>query len=545
MKRDILLAGFSYLGLAYLQSTLEQCGFSVECMAIPGQYEYFHPLQFDKKKTIAILRDKALNVRHKKVILQVLSLLNMQSSLSSLNERQIAKVFNDLLDSNLYKDSAVVYLLQQQGYIDTKNRRATNGFILQSLFSEWFKNAPLAAYCCLREKILKIKPKIIGLQLLTDSSMYVYRIIEEIHKDFPQIKIIIGGIHATALPVPILKKYPFVYIVRGEGEISFSELAKALLQRSPIHKIPGIVFMKNKRLVQTQERSLIADLDALPFPKHAVAELFKLDHLRILTSRGCPYHCSFCCLGLISKNKIRYRSLENVIRELEYIQQQFPKARKIYITDDNFLINPKRVNAFCEEIIKRDFDFQFICSGQIQNLTQEIVFKLEKAGFVLVDFGLETGSEKIATAMHKKTDKEKILQVIRYFAKTKIQIRPNLIVGLPGETTETIKETGLFVQKLQKIKRMSFWDSGIATVYPGTELYSKMINAGRITEAEVVDCSIPVVYTLEHTVKELVDLYVELLSFIDKKTITVSWFLRQIHILWCQQVVRKTVRNKK
>lgn len=145
-------------------------------------------------------------------------------------------------------------------------------------------------------------PDIVGFQILTGNRVVSFRLIEHININYPSIKIIIGGIHATVMYKQILDKYPFLTVILGEGEITVSELLDT--GKSP-EDIDGIAFYHNGKIVKTNDRALIENLDELPFPKH---NLFFNEIRRsgcILTSRGCPFSCTFCCLCSMSQRKVR------------------------------------------------------------------------------------------------------------------------------------------------------------------------------------------------------------------------------------------------
>jgi len=152
------------------------------------------------------------------------------------------------------------------------------------------------------DTIQSFKPNIVGFQILTSNRVSTYQLLEYVHENYPDIKIIIGGIHTTIMYEQLLKKFPFAIAVLGEGEITFAELAKNLFQsNADLREVDGIAFNKNGSLVTTKTRDLIENLDDLPFPKH---DIFLEDGKRtsacLLTTRGCPFSCSFCCLDVIS-----------------------------------------------------------------------------------------------------------------------------------------------------------------------------------------------------------------------------------------------------
>ena len=314
-----------------------------------------------------------------------------------------------------------------------------------------------------------VNPDVIGLQIMTGNRVYSFRLIEHIHNKYPDKKIIIGGIHVTVMYEQILDKYPYLIAVIGEGEITFSELID---NSKSLEDIEGIAFNRNGRIIKTKERALIENLDELPFPKH---EIFFGETRRcgcILTSRGCPFACTFCCLRSISQRKVRYRSVNNVVDEIEYMTKKFPDMSSVWIHDDSFFLDNNRVIEICNEIVIRGIKIEFICSGRMKPLKQQMITAMEKAGFTHVLFGLESGAKEILKTSKKAITKEDAINAIKLFSKSSIRVSTFLIVGLPGETIETVKETIELVQTLQKIKYIWFGDNMIILfIYPGTTVY--------------------------------------------------------------------------
>jgi anaerobic magnesium-protoporphyrin IX monomethyl ester cyclase len=380
-----------------------------------------------------------------------------------------------------------------------------------------------------KRSIDEFAPDLIGYQMLTVNRASTFRFLEYVHQNHQNIKQITGGIHATILYEQILRKYPFLYIVLGEGEITFPELIESLAKNDrAIDAVDGIAFSRDGSMVVTRPRKLIEDLDVLPFPKHELFFNAKRTYGNILTSRGCPFNCSFCCLDHLSQRRVRKRSVANVMEEIEWMMGKFPNMKAVWIHDDTFFIDNQRAIEFCDEIIKRGLKINFVCSGRIKPISEELVMKLEKANFKKVLLGLESGDEGILKKCHKNITQADVEHAFRLFAKTDIFILAFLIVGLPGETDETIKVTADFVKKLQRIKYVPYSDSAILSVYPGTEVYEiaktgKMIN----DDFWLTDAPTPL-FTLENSQERLIAMKERLLDNIAmERFFTLSGFKAQ------------------
>jgi anaerobic magnesium-protoporphyrin IX monomethyl ester cyclase len=356
------------------------------------------------------------------------------------------------------------------------------------------------------EEIENFSPEIVGFQMISSNRVSTYYLIDYIHKNYPKIKLVIGGIHATIMYKQLIERYPFLIAILGEGEITFTELIEEINKRQPnLKKIDGIAFYKNNKVMRTKPRELIKNLDILPFPKH---ELFFKDKNRfsgcILTSRGCHFSCSFCCLNPEAKRIVRFRSPKNVVDEIEFMIKKFPQMTEIDILDDSFFIDNKRVIEICDEIIKRKIKINFVCSGRVKPISKEMVKKLEQANFKKVMLGLESGDNRILMACHKGINQEDVINAFKLFSKSPINLKTFLIIGLPGENIESIMETSRFIKKIQKIKYISYANfTNILIVYPGTEVYEIAKSKGMINDDFwLSDKEIPI-FTAENSHKEL------------------------------------------
>ena len=372
----------------------------------------------------------------------------------------------------------------------------------------WLNNKQYKS--CFKEVIDKIKefsPDLVGFQMLTCNRVSSYYLIEWIHENFPKIKIVIGGIHATIMYKQLIERYPFLIAVLGDGEITLFELIKELDKKIPnLKKIDGIAFYKEGHVTRTKPRKLIENLDTLPFPKHEI--FFKNNKGRLtgslLSARGCPFSCSFCCLNPESKRIVRFRNPKKVVDEIEYMIKKFPQMKELSINDDSFFVNNQRVIEICNEIIKRKIKMDFLCSGRIKPLSKEVVQKLEEANFIRVTLGIESGDDSILKSCHKGINQEDILNAFKLFSKSKIHIKTYLIIGLPGENIKTIKETVRFIKKLQKIKYVSYPNCfNILFVYPGTEVYEIAKAKKFINDDYWLSNKESPFYTAEHSYEQL------------------------------------------
>ena len=365
-------------------------------------------------------------------------------------------------------------------------------------------------YEVLEKNLKEFRPDIFGVSIMTHSRVSAFRMIEYVHKHYPDTRIVVGGVHVTVMWEQFAKKYPFVTVVRGEGELTFHKLIDAFEADTPLGDIVGLAYHDGEKVVTTGSAPLIPDLDMLPFPKHELFVKQGKTMANLLTSRGCPYRCNFCVLDWMSERKVRFRSGENIADEVEMLLKQFPSIQTIWIHDDAFMINKDRTIEFCDAIIDRGIKTQFVASARFRPISLEVVHKMEQAGFVHVLFGLESGAQEVIKGMRKGISKEHVRYGIDLFGQTGMKATAFLIAGLPGETDETIGETIDFVQEIQNINYLFYDDIGVSMIYPGTEMYTMAKGTGKLNDDYwLTDGDVPY-YTKEnggvHTYEKLLEM---------------------------------------
>ena len=383
------------------------------------------------------------------------------------------------------------------------------------LETKYLNHTSLAGFLEIIEKEIKtFKPDVIGVSLITHSRIAGFRMIELVQEKYPHIHIVLGGMHVSVTYKDLTQQYPGVVCAIGEGEITLGELVEKWDNDLPINDVRGISYYdyEEKKVVVTPERPLINDLDTLPFPKHDLFIWEGRTTAGLLTSRGCPYKCNFCVLDAASRRKVRCRSAKNIVDEIEYVMNNHPTIDTMWLHDDAFMIIKDRTIEFCEEIIRRGIKIKLICSARFRPISRQVVMLMKEAGFVHVLFGLESGAESVMKLMKKGLTQKIVRHGLKLFSETGIKATVFLIVGLPGETAETIEESIDFVQELQDIQYLYYDDIGVAQVYPGTELYTLMKEAkvpiegyGPIDDGYwLTDGHVPQ-YTRDHTSEQLLE----------------------------------------
>lgn len=304
----------------------------------------------------------------------------------------------------------------------------------------------------------------------------------ELKRQFGAFTVLVGP-HPSALPEESLKGAPGVdAVARGEYEITLGELAD-LLALSPhpsvedLKKIDGISFSMEGLVCNNRDREPFCDLDSLPFVSSIYKEKLnykdyfyshsKYPILAIITGRGCPHRCIYCVYPQVfSGRKLRYRSVANVVDEIEYILVNFPDMREIMFEDDTLTINKKRCIEFAEEIIRRGLKFKWSANSRA-DIDFETMQVLKKAGARLFCVGIESGVQGVLDSMKKALKVEQIRSFCQDARKARILVHACFILGNPGETKETLETTLQFAKEIDPDTAQFF----PLMVYPGTEAF--------------------------------------------------------------------------
>jgi len=253
--------------------------------------------------------------------------------------------------------------------------------------------------------------------------------------------------------------------VRGEGERTIAELMAEKMDPSAWEKVRGLAFRRNGGIVMTEPQPFIEDLDALPLPARHLLPLSRYQALgysiSIITSRGCPYSCIFCLGRRMVGSRVRLRSASRVVDEIEQILSY--GIDRINVADDLFVSHSGRVREVCDEILRRALRFTWSAFARVNTVDRETLKLMREAGCDSVSFGVETGNSDLLKLIRKGITREQVREAVSLCRETGIIAHTSFIVGLPGETPETLKETGEFAASLGSLYGYHF-----LAPFPGT-----------------------------------------------------------------------------
>ena len=305
---------------------------------------------------------------------------------------------------------------------------------------------------------------------------------------FPSIRIILGGPHATGEPELTLRLTKNIdAICRGEGEFTMLDVASG----KKFEEIQGLSFVSNGEIVNNQDRPPILNIDDLPFsarhlldmefylrPSRFTSRNLNLRTTSIFTARGCPYRCNFCAGPLIFPGRVRFHSAQSLIDEIQYIIAEYG-IEALYFAEDMFLSDKKRaheiLNRFCKLGINKKI--KWIAQVKINVVNEELLKLMKYAGCVGVEYGFESGSQRILDKMNKKTRIEDNLNVAKLTEKLGLRYQANIIVGYPRETKQDFQETISFLKRI----RPSSIGFNIFMALPGTPAYVALKKEGKIS----------------------------------------------------------------
>lgn len=313
-------------------------------------------------------------------------------------------------------------------------------------------------------------PQIVGISMNTVQYKSALTLAKLIKKIDSKIIVVGGGVHPTVCPDEILNGGYFDYLVRGEGEYTMLELAKALRRDKPVDCINGISYKHDNKIIHNPARELIENLDDLPWPANHlilnIKDMMPDDFAYVMASRGCPYQCIFCVAHKIWSRKVRFRSPRNVVDEIKLIKQNYSPVY-FHFQDDSFTLDSKFIDELCNLLIKEKINIRWVCETRVDLADDQMLKTMRQAGCFKVILGVESGSPLTLSKIKKHISLEQVRKAVRLCKKNKLETSIFFLIGFPWETEKEIKETVALMEELDP----QYAVFSVATPYPGTELY--------------------------------------------------------------------------
>ena len=377
------------------------------------------------------------------------------------------------------------------------------------------------------KKIVSLQPAMLGLSLYEMQLQESIAFIRKVKHKFPGLCIVVGGHYASFNSHELLQQISEVdFVLRGEGELSFLELKKAIDSGALIN-IPGICYRSDKLIIDNGFSPFVTNLDLLPWPVRS--DLDRSDLVTNITaSRGCHGNCSFCSTNALDKKQgvkqIRIRSPHKVVDEIEFLVVQ-QHAHHFFFTDDNFmateLIQPGWITQFADEIDRRKLNIVFNFDCRVDDVNKELFAILKKAGLIGVFLGVESASEKTLKLYNKQTSKQTNLDAVKLLQRLRIDYWVGNIMFHPIATLGDIEEDVEFFKQINYVLYFNYTNpvsllAGRLKVYKGTALYdtltknSLLQNAGLEVEYQFQDKKVEMFFDFLSLWKQEIQRFVEL-----------------------------------
>lgn len=330
-------------------------------------------------------------------------------------------------------------------------------------------NLSAFAWSRVDEIVRSLDAEVWGMSCWTANRRGVKLVSELIKRHHPSAHVVVGGPHATPLGPELLAHYPAVDTVSlGESDITFLELVDRLGNGQSTRGVRGTVFREEDgRIVTAPERKNVQDLDSLASP-----QTYFDTHI-LMTSRGCPWACTFCGAETSWGRGFRANSIDYVLDAMEQVSSRLP-VKMVQIKDDTFTTNKKRVLEMCRAMRARNLGFFWSCDTRVDLLSDELLREMRLAGCQRLSLGVESGSQEILDKIDKKITPDEIIASTELAKRYGIKVRYYMMLGNRGETRETFAETLRFLDRA----RPHEYVFSCLSIYPGTRDFHDAEKAG-------------------------------------------------------------------
>lgn len=356
----------------------------------------------------------------------------------------------------------------------------------QSLYLANLGNDDFAAWREMRALLKEYHPDIAGVTMMSPAHSSCRRVFRIIKETIPAALLVAGGPHVTICKERVLKDNPEIdFAFTGEAEEGFCEFLESLASGRNLGRVKGVLYRDQGQILYTGERDFIRDLDTLPIPRrellHNEARYRPAKLTQMVTSRGCPFECTFCASVPLWRRKVRRRSPQRLIEEIEYLTARY-RIRSFEFWDDTFTTSKKDVLEFCGLLSSRFKRRKPVwkCITNINCLDDEMLGALKAAGCRTINIGIESGSDRVLAEIKKRITTGQAREAVKKLRENGFLINAFFMVGMPQETVEDIRKTISFMKELcpDNVNLCTF------TPYVGTELYERAVKGGFLKDGD-------------------------------------------------------------
>jgi anaerobic magnesium-protoporphyrin IX monomethyl ester cyclase len=348
----------------------------------------------------------------------------VSNDITLVNMNLLHIVYGDRVDREAHVPLGLLYLvsiLEEQGYHvdlrDYQGQTGENPFDVESTLAFLEGSAPIVGFSCMANLL-----------------PYTLLVVQALKARHPEKTVVLGGTGPTAVEQAILRRFDAVdVIVRGEGERTIVDLIKALEGDHDLHAIPGITFRANGSVVENRPRSRIGDLETLPLPAYHRLDMAAYQGYGVVTSRGCPYRCTFCSVAPIWGHEAVLRSVESVVAEIQHLFETY--GITMFLLQDEYFVSSKpRMLSFCSALKSAGLPVSWKCFTRINLVDEEMLHAMADAGCVHVRYGVESGSDAVLRQVTKGFTARQASEVIALSAQIFPEVDAFFIWGFPFET---------------------------------------------------------------------------------------------------------------
>lgn len=360
---------------------------------------------------------------------------------------------------------------------------------------------------------------LVAITVYTENFSQVLRMASQLKRGCQDLKIAVGGPHATIMPQELVNSCYIDYVTIGDAESEYLELLTALKYPElgiDINMIPGVMTKENKSNRMIPER--LPELDLLPVINRHLVEIDRFDDtINMYTSKGCPANCIYCAATAISGAKYRMKSVEAIFLEIMLLQSTLKKDIQYYFIDDTFTAVPERVFKFTELLKKSGVSIQWMCESRVDVMTEEMLDEMHKTGCRSLQFGVESGNQMVIDKIRKKIKLSDIEHFVKYSSKYDIEIYLSFMIGHFCDTIETMNDTYNFMVKMWGLNHNLRIAVSYNTPMPGTWQFTHSDDIGFTYLSENYsdyDLITPIVVTDNFSQIELESMYDKITKFI-------------------------------
>jgi radical SAM superfamily enzyme YgiQ (UPF0313 family) len=331
----------------------------------------------------------------------------------------------------------------------------------------------------LAEILEEFRPGLVGLTAVTMNIADALAVIQDVKRLAPQVFTVMGGPHVTFCAAQTLAACPALdAVVIGEGERTIVELSRAAAAGGGLESVNGIAWRSPNGIRFTAPRDFIRDIDTLPMPARRRLPLGRYRALgmpiSMTTSRGCPHRCIFCVGRRMVGARVRCHSPARVVDELAYLATL--GFHQVNLADDLFTADPRRCMAVCDEIRRRGLGIRWTAFARVDSVSHELLVQMKAAGCTAVSFGIESGNADILKKIKKSITLPQAVTAVKMCSQAGVTPMASFILGLPGETPETLRETLAFGKRLEEEGLV--YGFHILAPFPGTEVRERSLELG-------------------------------------------------------------------